>query len=84
METYHRPDDVPVDTDGLTVASLLFNHHLIFVPLFVLPLRFVICQQRVLCASRRGEDEDDDRDGKGKVNGLLRIARGVFLGVTLH
>ncbi|CAM9851699.1 unnamed protein product, partial [Pylaiella littoralis] len=40
----------------------------------------LVMPQRVLCASSRGEDEDDDRDGKGKVNGLLRIARGVFLG----
>lgn len=46
---------------------------------------FVALQQGVMCSGRRGGDEDNDGDGKGNdnVKALLRIAKGVFLGVRL-
>lgn len=42
-------------------------------------------QQGVMCSGRRGGDEDKDGDGDGNdsVKALLRIAKGVFLGVRL-
>lgn len=41
-------------------------------------------QQGVMCSGRRGGDEDNDGDGKGNENAkaLLRIAKGIFLGVS--
>lgn len=46
-------------------------------------LWFAALQQGVMCSGRRGGDEDNDDDGNGNVKALLRIAKGVFLGVRL-
>lgn len=37
-----------------------------------------------MCSGRRGGDEEDDGEGNENVKALLRIAKGVFLGVRLE